>query len=298
MSERTVVVIGCSTTLDYAFLLPLSCVLWRGHIGYETLALLVGDEGEWRDDSKTAVVLSVLRGLNVGHWFVGRAEGYPDHTTAQNARQHAAALSIPDDTWVMPSDADLWPLRRAFYHQHQGAAERAVCYYANGDHFKGKEDILERAAAGHGSQTLPTCHATMRARTWRELYDYVPSDVSGSIKKTLDAWYPTRCGKDKNMDLWMSDQQVMTEKMCAQEWFPREARMIDRHGHPPTDRLDRGDPVWNVGDVRRWTDAHVHRAPWTDEKWPQLLQIIDAVFPEQFANWARRYRDKFVKELP
>lgn len=296
MSEGTVVAIGCSKKLDYAFLLPLSCLFWRDLVGHEPLPMLVGDEREWLDGMRTRRVVAALRERGFEPKFVGRAEGYPDHTMAQNCRQHAAALAeIDGDTWVMPSDADLWPLVRDFYHLHYHARgdRRAVSYYSNGDHFVSKEDVLEKAARGLGSKTLPTCHLAMRARDWRELYDYVPGDVAASVRRTLDGWYPSRRGHDPKMDLWMSDQQMMTERVCAVPWFPDEVGMLEREGHPPLHRLDRARPHWPKFEAGQWTDAHVHREPWTLMHWSDELQLVKALLP-QHAAWAAQYRTTFI----
>jgi hypothetical protein len=325
MTERTVVAIGCSTTKDYAFLLPLTCLLWR-HVGYLPLALLVGTEAEWRKDSQLSIILDALYHSDLAVEFLGRIDGYQEHTLAQNCRQHAAALEsvtlkrfsdnwrvelfLMDDTWIMPADADLWPLRREYYHQHEGTQHKAVFYYANGDHFQGKDITLARAGQGLGTQTIPSCHVAMRAKDWRVLYDVIAGDVAGSVKKSLDAWLPSRAvyqGRDLNMTLWMSDQQLMTEALCQQNWFPFGAPpsgmgpqvagallFVNRYGHPPTDRLDRSVTPWpEIFDATKWTDAHVFRQPWIEEHWRELHKIVKALLPEQ-DNWALAYRDAYL----
>ncbi len=299
MTEKTVVAIGSSTDKDYCFMAPLAALFWREHIGYQPLLMLVGKADEWLANPSLAVVFDAIEKFRFGCRFIGRAEGYPDHSTAQNCRHVATALDIPDDTWVMPSDADLLPLRKYFYHQHEGTTNyRAVSYYSNGDHFVSKENVLERASQGLGTQTIPTCHVAMRAKDWRAIYQPLAGDVAGSVKKLLDAWMPTRVaveGYDLGMHLWMADQQIMTVALCKQPWFPSGMYNIPRHGHPPIDRLDRCHPDdWaRKFDIARWTDAHVHKAPFRDGIWSTMLKIIDAVVPQHSA-WAREYRDEFV----
>lgn len=295
--DNTVVVIGCSTTEDYAFLLPLTCLLWRDVIGYKPHAFLVGDLADWRTTKRSRLVVGLLKGCEIQHSYIGRAEGYPDHTLAQNCRQHAAASGrIEPDTWVMPADADLWPLRREFYHQHENTAYLAVCYYSNGDHFNDKWEVRTRAAQGLGTQTIPTCHVAMRARDWRTIYDLKRGDVAGSVKRSLDAWLPSRTGRDAGMSLWMSDQQLMTEALCQQLWFPQRALMVERRGHPPVDRLDRSHAPWpKQFDPSQWVDAHVHRRPWINEHWGDLEQIVATLLPHLAAH-IRAYRDEYVRE--
>lgn len=300
--DKTLVVIGSSQDKDYSFLLPITCMLWNDVIGLFPVPLLVGTQDEWVVDPCLSLVYRAIMTRGGMHpQFIGRAEGYPDHTTAQNCRQHAAALDIPDDTWIMPADADLWPLKRDFYHQHEGTQYRAVSLYANGDHFQGKENVLERSAQGLGTQTLPTCHLTMRAKDWRAIYNPIPGDIAGSIKKTLDAWLPTRVdvpGYDKGFHLWMSDQQLMTVALCKQPWFPGGVKFVGRRGHPPVDRLDRCHiNDWAMPfDPTRWTDAHVHKSPYLPGMWSTLLKVIDGMMP-QHSEWARKYHADYTKAL-
>lgn len=298
MKEHTTVVIGCSTTEDYAFLLPLTCLLWRELVGYEPLALLVGSRAVWSSFPHGALVLATLEEHRIAHEFLPVVLGYPDHTIAQNCRQHAVALDRfqPSD-WIVPSDADLWPLRRSFYHQHEGTSYRVVCYYSNGDHFNltNKDEILALAERGLGSATLPTCHVAMRAGDWSALYQPKRGDVSGSIKRSLETWLPSRTGRPASMSLWMSDQQLMTEKVCQQPWFPAHALMIERIGHPPMDRLDRSHSPWpKVIEPEQWTDAHMHRTPWSDVRWEDCLNLVKTFLPER-TGVAQAYHRAWVR---
>ncbi len=300
-NEKTVVAVGCSTWNDYAFLMPLTCLFWRDHIRFSPLALLVGREEDWIAQARTAVALRALDEHQISRVFVGLAEGYPDYTMAQNVRQHATACpDISPETWVMPADADLWPLRRSYYQHHEGTGYKAVCYYANGDHFKGKEDVLERAARGLCSQTIPTCHVAMRAADWRSIYGIDGGgDYAGCAKKTLDAWFAVRAKEgDHGMVQWMSDQQIMTEALCHQVWFPGMAKMIERRGHPPLDRLCRSVPErWQeLFDASKWVDAHVHKNPDAEGNWRTLLPIVESLMP-QHADWARDYREAYARRV-
>lgn len=310
--SRTVVALGCSVDRDYNFLLPLTALLWRERIGHHPVCLLAGSEESWRDCKRTNVAYEALVEHGIAHRFIGYAEGYPPHTTAQNCRQHAAALTqISDDDWVMPGDADLWPLWKAFYQQHVNFRGRAACYYANGDHFQGKEVTIARSNEGLLFQSLPTCHVAMRGSDWRKIYDVIPGDVAGSARKSLDAWFASRnVNADPGMVRWMSDQHIMTDVLCRQPWFPSGALppgagahvvgdvlFIIRAGHPPTDRLDRGHPHnWGAGPVaiRQWTDAHMLRAPDADENWRAILPVVEAALPDH-VEWVRKYRDAYVE---
>lgn len=321
-TDRTIVALSATVNRDYDFLVVLSALFWRDLIGHTPAVLLVGPEKLWNSGQADVVLHALLR-HRISFQIIPAAEGYSACTTAQNARQHLVATkieAIADDDWIMPADADLWPLRKSAYQYHVGSKFRAVVApYANGDFFQGKAMTLKRAAYGLRSQTLPICHVAMRARDWRAIYAPIDGDISGSVKQSLDGWLPSKSeDPDKNMTLWCSDQQYMTEALCMQSWFP-EFRLDDkdydgvfavktpggsvlfvtRAGHPPVDRLDRAVESWRktygAFDKAKWLDAHLHKAPDEAEHWADELEIIDALMPQHSA-WAREYRDEYVSK--
>ena len=316
MSQQTIVAIGCSTDRDYSFLIPFTCLLWRDHIGHRPLALLIGNEDIWRGQHRLNAALRALDHHHIDRKFVGHLEGHSNGSFAQNVRHHAAAdVEILPETWIMLADADLWPIRRDFYHQHDTFNGHLVSLYSNGDHFFGKTDVLTRFDAGGGFQSIPTCHVTMRAKDWREIYEIVPGDIVASTKKTFDKMEPwlARC-PDQNLARWCCDQWYVTERVCRQPWFPTAAPphpcppggrmfssenvlLVERYGHPPVDRMDRSIGSWKAYgtfDITRWTDAHVHKNPFTPEHWDDELPVIQALLP-QHAAWAQQFYEKESK---
>lgn len=332
--DRTIVAIGCTVDADYSFLLPLTCLFWR-RIGFEPLAIIVGGERkpdgtkndgsmEWFTDPRARVAFEALREHRIPTYSISAVDGYPARTTAQHCRQHAACirtilnfdspvevqLELQPDDWIMPADADLWPLKRALYQRHEGSPFKLVSYYWQGDHFLGKSAFLRACQERRRGQTIPICHAAMRAKTWREVYRLEPERVADAVKRTLDWWFEQMAPKN-DTNLWMSDQDTLTYNLCCQTWFPTgmpphhlgaafeagEVLFVGRVGHPPVDRLDRGGPPsdWWQGDfdAAKWVDAHLLKEPYTEGNWECLLRIIDVLLPDH-ARWARSYRAAFV----
>jgi len=305
VSDTTIVALGCSTYPDYSYLLPITALLWR-RVSFSPVGLLIGTEDSWKDNPRTRVVLKALNDLTLSRLFVAIPDGYSEATTAQNCRQHAACAF--NDEWMIPADADLFPIRQAFYSRHEGSPFKAVSYYFNGDHFLGKTNFLSRVAEGKRSQTIPTCHVAMRMSDWRDIYGLEQGEcISTAIKCTLDDWF-ARFPKD-DFNVWMSDQDILTERLCRQSWFPKgtppedgeahsngDVLFVGRKGHPPQDRLCRSVPeLWEGPfDPDRWVDAHVHKNPMSDEHWPKLLEIVDTLLPEH-SDWARRYRGEYIE---
>lgn len=280
----TRVIIGTSNWRDYAFCAPLAALLWREVVGHEPYLLLVGTEEDWQKPKRNLAVLEMVRRLKIDHRLIPAADGYETHVTAQNCRQHAAALPFANDDWLMLSDADLFPMKRDFYHQHGGASHRFVLYYANGDHY----------------QSYPTCHMMARASEWRKLYGLKPSgDLTGQMERNLDNYLKPKvqglAPSEVGWISWMNDQWMFTEWIKKQPWYPDGVLHIERKGHPPVDRLDRGCPQdWNDLDVGRWTDCHTLRPADQEPYWGKVRKIFEALVPDH-VQAIDEYRQAFVE---
>lgn len=313
----TLAVFSASQHRDYSFLAPITALFWRDVIGHTPRVLLTGAEAEWsapgsKADNRyrfgTQTALQALRSFGIETTFVPMPAGaiWQTATWAQVIRPNVVAdASIPADQWVIMSDADLWPLRRSFYVQHEGASRaRLVSYYSNGDHFFGKANVLERFTARMPFQTLPMCHVAMRASEWRTLLGIslmnepsIAASADYHLAEYDRSFLAHFAGPDRGMAIWCADQYMLTHRICAQDWFPSEALLIQRRGLPPDDRLDRGNwRDWSPDrfDADRWTDAHVHKGPEEPERWATLLPVIDALMP-QHSSWARAYREDYCR---
>lgn len=268
---ETRAVVSSSAWRDYSFSLPIACLLWREVVGYEPLVLLVEDEAFWMSQPKRASVsLDSLREFKFDVRFIGHMDDKYEHATiAQSARQHSACYDIPGDTWLLLSDADLWPLKRDFYHQH---GEKPIAlYYANGDHY----------------QSFPTCHQTMQVNTWREVMQLNPDlGINGALCLNFTG-LPT-----DGFRKWMWDQAFSSSQIIKSRWWEAGVQKIERRGHPPVDRLDRS--CWpETYDMANYTDAHIFKAPDQPENWPRLLDALKRVLPSR-AAWADDYRTRFL----
>lgn len=296
--SKTVVIGASSNVRDYSFCVPLAALLWRDVVGFETFWYLIGTDQDWTVPARNKVVVQMLQRLNVGFKRLDPVEGYEVSTQAQNIRQHAAAdPQWGDDEWLMMTDADLFPMKRDFYHQHEPSPAKAVCLYANGDHFVSKENLLAVARYMGEFQTLPTCHVTMRAGTWRDLYGYRGLEPMEAMRQSLDNWLkPRHQGRnpsEASWQSWMSDQRLVSEKLCGAEWFPKEVLLIDRRGHPPVDRLDRAHlKDWESLDTARWTDCHTIRPCDIDGSWQKVRPIFAKLTPGRM-GLIDEYREAF-----
>ena len=293
--SKTRVVLSSNEVRDYEFSTPLAALFWREVIGHEPLILLSETERNWLyDDQRHAVALKAMRHHGFEIHFVGHVDGMETGRVGQNARQHAAVLDIPEDTWLMMSDADLWPLNKDYHNVHYGFDAKAVCINGYLDNFTSKAEALALIAQGKRFQTIPTCMVTMRAREWRECYGYkVGTPLNEAVAKTLEDWrilFIDKRQKEpmwRNFDIWMQDQDIVTYNMMRQPWFEKEAKLLQR---PPGRRLDRSS--WSEGSLDTALDAHIFNAPDREVNWNRLRLVIEKYIPQHLA-WADAYRSDF-----
>lgn len=289
-------VISSDSTRDYAFSTVIASLFWKHLIGYEPIVLLAEDEHHWLYDHKRhSVALKALRHHNIDVRFIGHIDGYETPRIGQNAREHAAVLDLPEDTWLINTDADLYPLDIAYHRQHEGSDWKAMCLNGHLDHFVSKEDALEKIAIGKRFQTIPSSCVIMRVKDWRESYGYkAGTPLNVAIKETLDGWVEFFINKGnkadnwKNFDLFMMDQDIVTHRMCRMPWFPSEVRLVGRPGGMR--RLDRGG--WDESLIGYALDAHVFNAPDRDGNWQRIRKVIEHYIPSQLA-WCDEYREEF-----
>lgn len=275
----TRVIIGCSAWRDYQFLVPMSALLWRELVGYTPLVLITGN---WEKPMRGRLTRDLMQLLNIEYQHIGDLPGREESSVAQNCRQHACALPLPDDDWLMLSDADLWPVTRDWYRQHEGTEFKFVAYYSNGDHY----------------QSYPTCHMTAKAKTWREIMSIEPNGkLLGQLEKSYREWRDPRVeGKgpsDAGWVTWNMDQWRTTKLIKAMPWYNDVGAVlhIERKGHPPVDRIDRGHwREWNPNMV----DAHVLRAPDQPGNWEKVRALFGGLLPG-YLPMVDAYRNEYLR---
>lgn len=270
----TKVILSSSSFRDYAFPVGIAALLWREVVGYEPFVFLCGD-------GVPQVVENFLSDFGIRQQSLPQMEGYPVSVTAQNCRYHASTLTFGSDDWLMLSDADIFPLKRDFYHQHEGSPHRFVFYYSNGDNYA----------------NYPTCHIAAQASQWRELMKLdvgFPSNLLAQMKLNIDEWlHPRVVGlppSKAGMETWMVDMWMFMDRIKKEPWHPSECKMIEREGHPPKDRLDRSNwpALYNLKD---YTDAHILKAPEQPENWARLRPIVAELLPQHLSRIDKFHED-------
>lgn len=287
MTKR--VAIGCTVGHDYSAFLPFVGLLWRDRIGYEPTFFLVGTYEEWNGHKYAYIPLLTLKSFKFHVEFVDHIPGAEDATVAQCVRQHAAAHPYPEDDLLICSDADLLPIRRDFYHTHDPDAHAIGLYYSNG--YPGEE-----------SWHWPSCHYSMRVRTWREVIGLDAVGMQAALSRNFAEYGLEAKMAAKKADpaknwghVWFTDEFIASKKIKESRHFPHSVHFITRDGHPPADRLDRC--AWPTDyDARNYTDCHSIRPIWSDDNWPRFRPLVEKLMPERL-TWADQYRQCFREAM-
>lgn len=268
------VVIGCSPTQPYDFLLPFTARLWRDHIGIEPILILTGEPSTWAQRP-------VLPELLDFRWLMlGQIPGFDRGTVAQSARQHAAAIPWLDpNDFLLTSDADLWPLSPAYYAQ-QDAGKAATFWYAN----------------AYNYEHHCTCHIGMPVHRWRAVMGLQPGNLKEQLAATLRQHLaPKQAGLDPSAAGWQAwnfDEWNTSAFLKRESWYPGHCQMIERAGQPPRDRIDR--TAWpETPSAIGMVDAHLMSSAFIDEHWRKVRPLWRQV--HQAHDWAEDYRARYVR---
>jgi hypothetical protein len=284
---KTRAILSSTVWRDYSFSVPLAAILWREVAGIEPFVIVVGD---WQAQERTRIAYDLLRRWEIEHKIVAPVEGYEPATTAQSARQHACVLpAFEHDEWLLLSDADLFPICGQWFRQHEnqtGGRHVAVLYYANGDHY----------------QSFPTACVGMSTSSWLKTMGLMQNgDLEGQLKETFDTQLRPRMQglspSDAAFKAWCFDQHYMSERIKAQPWFAGGGEYVfyvERRGHPPMDRLDRG--CWPAGEYRLsdYVDAHIFKGPDEEAQWTKLRRVLSELVPGRMAE-IEVYRESHVR---
>lgn len=270
---NTYAVLAACTRRDYQFLAPLTALLWRDRIQATPIVMVVGN---WAETVRGRVALEALRLLGIRTEFITPVAEYEEGRTAQQCREMIGCLDLAAEDFAWPTDADLWPVLKSYYHDHLEVG-KVTSLYSNGDHY----------------QTLPTCSVQAQVKKWRQMYDVkAGDDITAAVQRHCDEWLPKSRVRwptwGDGFALWMMDQFVISEKVFA---LPEGYIKVERRGHPPVDRIDRGNWQPLTDSI---VDAHLLRPADQPEHWPRVRELFGKLVP-QHLSWADEYQAAYVK---
>lgn len=273
------VIYASDTNPIYTFCLPLTTIIWKKFIDFSPICFLTGDKELWQSDINKLVLEKTLEAGAEIH-FIGSVEGVRDGTLAQVSRLYGGCLDLDDEQYIITSDADMWPLNKAWF--NQGDKSKAMqLFYAN----------------AYQHERYAICYIATKSKHWREIMDVNKND---SINKSLEKQIHGELGKDASfMHSWNYDENLFVKKVKEWNQYPHNCHMIDRgptNDGPPVGRIDRYN--WSFNGLNNChIDAHLLRMPYLDNNWYKTYPVFGAILDKDL-EWAMDYRKKFLSMAP
>jgi hypothetical protein len=268
----TYAVIATNHSHSYQFFAPLTALMWREVVGFNTLCFLTGNERDWQDKA-AKLVASKVQEVGARVQYIGLLEGYRDSQAAQSSRQHAAALDLPESDLLMTGDIDMWPLSREWFRQFDLDGYDFASFYSN-------------AYGWPHPPFLPTPYIVATVKNWRKVMQL---ECRGEILTQMQANFDRTLGRyHDSWTAWWQDEVYFNSKLREWDGWPKRVQMITRDGCPPHDRIDRG--CWPA--VIDWSkplaDTHLVRPGATPENWSRIRPILEHFVPDHM-DWVDSY---------
>ena len=306
-TRKMYAVFACSTptestrrTYDYTFYLPLTVLAWE-RIGFSSIILMIGNRSEWESNQLLSWVLANLENRQATTVFL---DAMPEHRTtlSQVARLFVANMKeFPGmaKSYVMTTDADLWPLRQNHFIPKQGKnivlVHSMCCGYFR---FNGTEYRM-----------YPMSNIGATAEVWREIMNerQIIAEDSRSILEYLENYFGklARFPASVASENWYMDQQLISIRI--QNWILKHGNeTVFKVSDENYFRIDRSTWEKQISLLERdqstfehMFDAHLPKEPFYPRTWESCRRLFWLMFGKNSwqVEWSTQYADTFYEIL-
>jgi hypothetical protein len=251
--------------------MPIVSMLWK-RLGYEPIAVLLGDEQKWNSHQANKFVLQETR-KHARVQFIHGIPGYKDSTIVQTCRVIASAIPwLTDDDYILTSDVDMLPLSKKFFEKQDW----------NKDFHIFSADAYADITKGLKPPKFPICYLGAKVGLWRSVMKINSLD----FQQELQASFKGR------MDSWDNDEMYVSHKILTCVDYPRKFQLMVRTW--PSSRADRriDRDAWQF--QPNAIDCHCLRPGF--KHIPQISQVLSHFFPSDMLYF-NTYINEFVRHL-
>ena len=279
---------------NYAFPAPINVKAWR-KVGYDCIVLLVGTEQAW---VSSPVLYYIIKELRRADPIVLFLDSLPSNrvTISQISRLFVSNLFDwrgLEDTYVLTTDADIWPLRPGPYELPKDKLVVSLNAECCGS-FRHR---------GQMYTMRPMCNIGMSVKMWREVVGPMtngtwPFHVSQMIDHFQEVFgdvvrQPVVKGENEG---WFLDQHMISVKL------DRWARMSGRGSSilflprdTGKDRVDRS--AWSPHQVMGRNDVHLLEHLYQPGVWERVKPVMLHLFSNREFTELEEYRNGFIRML-
>jgi hypothetical protein len=266
---RKIALIAADENNTYDFFLPLTCEMWK-RIGYHPYVILVSDR-QFQTNARTRLVLQKVQETDAKFMFLPEIESFKTHNLAQVSRLYGGLLDLDDNTLIITSDTDMWPLSSTMW---------------------ADDDPTFSLWNFEGCDGFFICYCRGTVADWRRI---MRLNKHAYIHEELK--YQLEAGIGRGNENWGYDENLLNVRLREAPDF-NGFRIIKRPVDPvtslPVGRIDRAG--WQISWERSVTnpvDSHLIRPGWHPEYWPRVYPLFEAFLPEKIA-WAQEYHQLYV----
>jgi len=262
---------------DYLFFVPMTCAYWK-EIGYDPYIILVND-GKNKELVEYVKEMGEKYGAIINDFE--HMPGYRTCNVSQISRLYAAADPFfKDDDYLITDDMDKFVIDYMWFNQQDHGKDIHI--------FDPDELNYTRLKIGN---------IGMNASVWREVIGFDQTGIRQNLQKCFDK----NLSKESDWETgWNLDEWILTKSVFKSDYYPARCQMLERGGNQygiRNGRIDRGAWAQTMQYCMstKTIDVHLHRKPYEEEIWEDVLKISSTVFPSSVIEDFRKYREKFLE---
>ena len=285
---------GCSVSnmnYDYAFHLPLTVLAWEKQ-GFKSLVILMGTRDYWTGCEVRRYILEHLEQRECRIVFL-TASKENEISLSQTARLFSYRyFTLPENAYILTSDADLWPLQRNHYIPSPGKVVLSTNAYCC-------KSFIHN---GTSYDMQPMSTIGMSVQHWRRMMEglintRMPDDPSANqilnyFAREFGAQVFSPVEKGMNFG-WFMDQQMVSVRLKQLEIQDGVRQMqFTRHHHGI--RIDKTN--WKIPPTLSGkVGAHMLLRAHLKRVWKKIVPLLEKMYGAKSAefNWANAYQAGF-----
>ena len=269
----------------YTWYAPITALIWQNAMDWKFVLLVVYEH----DEELTPVLKSILQfteaaGAEILYLKNPLKEPhYLAEMVVTLTRFFCGTFDWPEDTYVMTTDLDMWPLKRSYFDDSVGVDKDVHVLYAN--------YFGDPVTAGQ----YPVCYIGMKVSMWREVMKVSKQDdIFHEIARVRDEQWGMHPSK---VDQFATDQLYFAKQLHALRGYPDRVHFVSRPGTPPSLRLDRfyHASCFTLEEVSDAVESHALRPGFAPENWPHLRALLDHIVTEEDLLWVDTYASHFCE---
>ena len=260
----------------YAWYAPIATLIWYS-IGWNPVVIFAANAATV---SPGPIFEFIMKKVELAGGEVIRLKSdlpenyYSLSSVAQISRFGVCVADWPEDTYVLTSDIDMWPLNKTFIDEQTSFPTAIDLLFADVDEY-------------------PVCYIGMNVSMWRTVMGIKKGDnITNVIKEIRDEYSHSLLTSEAQ---WSVDQKIVTRRIKKWSGYPKDIHFYTKrfNFNNMKDRLDR-DHFPNTDFIPpQYIDAHVFRPGFIKKHWRHVRNIANHLLNNEQMRFIDKYAEDF-----